>query len=468
MVAVLHLVFVVSIAFAYKPPVRPTTCSNVGESEEIELLFDRLETNASQELSLLQQRGMKTSSLSEDSPSPRKDETGAPRASDLFESQTNETDMTLHAFPMIGLKDSCATTASCGTFRAGASCQCTDDCWLSKNCCSDYSSTCNGHNLSNDFEVLAGIGPAVPHCIDCYSPSNPSLLKPSKAPLLTFYMYRAQGEEPFPPTNSNLASLSGVLWYLHNEIVVYCTTGKDNIGEFGFRRYKKTRILRYKVTTRATVPLWEKGMNFGVRVAFDSAQNTGAWFPSVDKQQAYEKYGYVVGCNTLGEGPFPLCPSAEGTHEHYCPIQYGDRAIWYSLPGECPSLNFKSKTDACKREQPGGFCPGAPTGMGNCTWTYEYAGEVNLDQLVGIAARFKSYNEFCSKGCREYVNYGTKMGKGLCGISFWDNKASPASNKQRVDRVDAEFKKRYPGLPSDKELATPHCDFKKDAFYKGL
>ncbi|CAE8699173.1 unnamed protein product, partial [Polarella glacialis] len=47
------------------------------------------------------------------------------------------------------------------------------------------------------------------------------LTKASSAPLLSFYMYRAVADGAvFPPVNANTGNLAGVLWYLHNEVVI--------------------------------------------------------------------------------------------------------------------------------------------------------------------------------------------------------------------------------------------------------
>merc|ERR1712048_737231 len=223
----------------------------------------------------------------------------------------------------------------------------------------------------------------------------------SQAPTLSFYVYRSQSDETYPPLNTNAASLGGVLWYLQNEVVSRCDSGRGN-GEFGYRRFKITRILRYKVMTKAPEPLFKKGMNFGVRVAYDFGKNTGAWHPSKDKLESYEKYGYHVGCNILGAGPYPQCPEPKDHAEGYCPIEYPN-AVWYSLPGKCPSQDLSHKTKQCERDQPGGYCTDGPTGQGDCTYTYEPAGELDIDELVGIKAKYGSHMNFCKKGCLEYV-----------------------------------------------------------------
>jgi hypothetical protein len=298
-----------------------------------------------------------------------------------------------------------------------------------------------------------------------YHPKDPSLMYSSAAPTYTFYVYRAQNDQSYPPLNANAAPLGGVLWYLQNEVVNRCDSGRGN-GEFGFRRFKISRILRYKVTTKAPEPLFKKGMNFGTRVAFDSGKNTGSWEPWKDMNRNFDIYGYNVGCNVLGKGPYPQCPSADGSREGFCPIEYPD-PMWFSFPGPCPSQDIHSKSSKCREEQPGGYCKSTPTGQGNCTWTYEDAGEIDIDQLVGIKEKFGSHHDFCKKGCLEYVKYGWGKDKGRC-LSWWDNRFDVSKNKLRMDQVDNAFKAKYPHLPTEKDLPLPPCDFKQRAFYQGL
>lgn len=343
---------------------------------------------------------------------------------------------------------SCASLKSCHKYKHDAPCQCNAKCSQHNNCCPDFAVACQSHQ--------------VPHSHSGWK--DPSLNSPSDAPLLTFYMYRAQSDSNYPPFNSNTGSLGGVLWYLHNEIVPYCYTTPTG-GQFGHRRYKKTRILRYKVTMKATAPLYRKGMNFGARMAFDAGKNTGAF----GMTKGYESYGYVVGCNVLGHGPYPTCPSKQGDKEHFCPMMYGEHAAWYSLPGQCPSQGYSSKSSSCKKQEPGGYCGGTPTGTGSCTWTYENAGEVDLDWLVGIKPRFKNHYDFCKHGCLEYAKFDRHYrDKGKCGIKFWDNQRDGEANQQRIRRLDQAFKRKYPDLPSDKELPAPLCDFDKAKFYDGI
>mmetsp|Transcript_143536 Transcript_143536/g.202958 ORF Transcript_143536/g.202958 Transcript_143536/m.202958 type:complete len:575 (-) Transcript_143536:50-1774(-) len=267
------------------------------------------------------------------------------------------------------------------------------------------------------------------------------LRKKSSGKLFTFYVYRAQGATTYPPENVNVADLAGVMWYLHNEIV-----GR---ADWGYKRkFNITRIIRYKMQTKATQPLIDRGMNFGVRFAFDSGQCTGPF--SCD--EAWQNYGYFVGCNKLQQGfPFPDFKVAyDGT--------------WYSLPGKCPQMQYFEKTNSskgsrgldCLSHQPGGFCE-EPSGTADCTYNFENAGEIDLDELEQISG---DYNGWIGAGNREYdriTDHGT-------GMTFWDKLNDEALAKQRVAKAKALFEKHYPG--SYEGIDEPPCDFDFFSFYK--
>merc|ERR1712048_183711 len=74
---------------------------------------------------------------------------------------------------------------------------------------------------------------------ETYVPKNLELGKPSDAEAHTFYMYRVQGPGAvYPLGDVNTGTLSGILWYLHNECIHTCTgkgwrtTGKWGEGKF--------------------------------------------------------------------------------------------------------------------------------------------------------------------------------------------------------------------------------------------
>lgn len=278
-------------------------------------------------------------------------------------------------------------------------------------------------------------------------PFHSKLSKPSNAPLHTFYMYRAQGPTSYPPESSNAANLEGVMFYLHNEIVSHHYV-KDKDGKFT-RKFGITRILRYKVQTRATQTLHELGMNFGVRYAFDSGQCTGPW--SCD--DAFQNYGFFVGCNNFQDNfPFPTGETA-----------YKD-GIWYSVPGKCPQHAkrwemTKDDLEDCIQKFPGGVCPSPgmePTGQGDCTFNYEEpVEEIDLDELTGISG---GLHNWVFAGNKEF---DTGRDAGI-GMSFWDKRHDRSKAQERVRRVEALFDSKYPKAQG---IEVAPCDFNKYAFF---
>eukprot|EP00929_Paragymnodinium_shiwhaense_P007520 TRINITY_DN11143_c0_g1_i1.p1 TRINITY_DN11143_c0_g1~~TRINITY_DN11143_c0_g1_i1.p1 ORF type:complete len:501 (+),score=92.70 TRINITY_DN11143_c0_g1_i1:84-1586(+) len=281
---------------------------------------------------------------------------------------------------------------------------------------------------------------------DAWRPKVQSLLKPSTAPMQTFYMYRAVNDQTYPPSNLNLASLGGVMWYLHNEIVCHCP-----------RRNEVTRILRYKVHTKTTQPLYDKGMNFGLRHAFDVGKCTGpAWLNGQPDTtvpcdgDSWDKYGYFVGCNDLNKNTFPF-PT---WRVHY------PNATWYSMPGPCPSRFWDQKDEDCMAAEPGGICKGPPTGQGNCTISIEDAGHVRLDDIVGIPDKGDPLH---LDWCASHQEYRFRGDVG--DIDFWQGISDWDKNAERMAKIDRAFAKKYPAMPEDAALPQPKCDFSRHTFF---
>lgn len=251
--------------------------------------------------------------------------------------------------------------------------------------------------------------PAPARTPDVLVPPAPGLEQASTGELWTFYMYRSQSQSNYALQNINAGNLAGVMWYLQNEIV-------SGVYGGGAVRFGISRILRFKVQMRATQPLIDKGMHFGARVAFDSGKCTG---PTCDFN--WKTYGYYVGCNKLGDWPFPEY------NTHY------PGGVWYSLPGKCPALTYLEK-DGCRQElDPGGLCFGkTPTGARDCTWNYEFAGELSLNELYAQSSK----------------------------RSFWANPKDDAANTRKVQAAAALFRAKYGPDPPE-----PPCDFNREAFY---
>mmetsp|Transcript_91657 Transcript_91657/g.283510 ORF Transcript_91657/g.283510 Transcript_91657/m.283510 type:complete len:610 (+) Transcript_91657:130-1959(+) len=274
-----------------------------------------------------------------------------------------------------------------------------------------------------------------------YEAHNPKFATPSDAPLYTFYMYRTQNNMSYEAVNQNLANLAGTLWYLHNEIVWHIP-----------RRFGKTRVQRFKVQTRATQALFEKGMNFGVRFAFDSGRCTGPfWRGSRLKtcDRDWDTYGFFVGCNNVGSFP---------TWQWHNQNHYKN-AIWYSLPGPCSDYYWNDHNHDCQWESPGGKCPTGvtPSGTGDCTYNFEPAGEISIDELDGIG----SYWPFIMAGGQEY---NEKLDMGI-GNSFWNHKYNDTACDARIEAVKKLFHTKYPNSAKDDDISPPPCDFHEGVYY---
>lgn len=220
----------------------------------------------------------------------------------------------------------------------------------------------------------------------------------------SFYMYRAQGDVDYVMENVNAASLAGVMWYLEKEVVRGTCP----------RHYGITRIMRIRVTVHSPPEL---SHSFGSFFAFDRGKCTAPGCLDF-----FNKYGFVVGCQNQTGTP------------------YGPSAVWYSLPGACPLVDFKSKPPSCLVAQPGGRCP-APTGEKTCAWSYVDAGSISIAELEGIP----DYKGFCASGGNEYV------------LGFWDGRGSPTFSQDRIRKAQDLFKSKYPGMPHD--LPKPVCDW---------
>lgn len=244
----------------------------------------------------------------------------------------------------------------------------------------------------------------------------PIMPKPSTPQTLSFYMYRAQGDDNYAFENVNAANIGGVLRYLHDVVVFTCP-----------RVHNITRIVRAKVTLHATQSVFERHhWNFGPYVAFNKGKCTVPNCPTI-----WAKYGYVVGCQKQGTS-----------------VAHYPHGTWYSIPGPCPSQNFSHKSLHCKRQEPGGHCA-KPDGAYDCTVHVEYAGHINLDDLAGI----RDYNSRCSQG---FVEYDLQLDRGR-GTSFWNGKRDPESCAKREELVATLFKIKYPSVPA--MLPEPECDW---------
>lgn len=244
-------------------------------------------------------------------------------------------------------------------------------------------------------------------------------LPSSDAPVLDFYMYRATSDvvPKYAFGEINTGNMDGVMWYLMNEVVTNYTAAVRCP-----RKFNISMIQRYRVHTKATAPLLADGMNFGVRWAYDRGQCTGRCFPGnqctcgQDCQEHFDRYGYFVGCNKfVDEYPFPT---------GWTPAPGG---IWYSLPL-------------------GGRCE-FPTGERNCTWSYELAGSITLQELEEVSP---GLGDCC-----------TRSRSGNC-TSFWEDQFSIDRTYWRINQALDLFARKYPEKPRDLPAT---CDFRNWTWY---
>lgn len=249
--------------------------------------------------------------------------------------------------------------------------------------------------------------------------------------VMSFYAYRAQGDSLYPMENVNMADLPGVMWYLQNEVVVSTP-----------RKYNITRILRYKVTMENTEEHYvATKRQFGPFVAFDAAMCT---VPNCDN--IWLKYGFVVGCQTLNVSMQNYVPfSQNGCIPPHC-----KSGSWYSFPGPCPSKHFDNKSHTCTSMMPGGACGmGQPWGQ-TCTYMTEPAGEIRLDDLVGIG----NYTKFLHSRSFEY-NATSDRGK---NFSWWDGRHDQVNCTWRMTQVKEMFETYFPTAdPTLRDSEPPPC-----------
>lgn len=226
---------------------------------------------------------------------------------------------------------------------------------------------------------------------------------------MSFYIYRAQSMANYPLNEGlNVANLGGVLWYLHNEVAGHCP-----------RKFNVERVIRYKLTMKASDPLASAGRNFDQFLQFDASKCTNPKCAEV-----FNKYGYVAGCfvNSQGVAAYP-------------------ESTWISLPGQCPFMTWDQKTPQCRAKEPGGMCE-HPDGSRTCTYDLEFAGDVTMEELTGI----QDYWQWC------------KSHNELTSISFWRGKTDKWWCEGRIERLQGLFYAKYPNLPAD--LGQPRCDWR--------
>ncbi|CAK8998310.1 unnamed protein product [Durusdinium trenchii] len=274
-------------------------------------------------------------------------------------------------------------------------------------------------------------------------PKGAECVKADGPASMTFYQYSAQ--KKYDPDrvweNVDMASLGGVLFYLHNEVV---DSKGEQLSKDGKRstKFDIDRIVRFKVTVHNTEALWKQFRSqFGQFIQFDYGQATFGMPDHVKKcNDIWTKFGFEVGCQVVPTG-----------------VSGYEGGFWSSFPGRCPSMPFtddspqggQKKTSTCMRDWAGGSCP-EPDGTPDCTWHIEPAGYVMLSELMGEDA-----DQILNSGGHLYDEV-LDRGVGTSN-NFWAKKKDKAACTARMNKLLMLFAKKFPDF--DAALPEPSCDF---------
>lgn len=252
----------------------------------------------------------------------------------------------------------------------------------------------------------------------------------------------------YPLSNVNVANVQGALKYVQTETIDletgYDTAKCQRKNGVAFIHFYALTVCNPDATLKAfgsTQP------EYGPYLAFDQ----GACHADVEHCQrlgAQDKGGF---------GPFVgVQPQEQDPRGPY------PGALWYSLPGHCPTRQWSEKQTAgssCNTTTSTGKCPPGqvPDGI-QCTWSTRFLGQVKLDELVGItkiqnpktSRPYGSAEEFCLAGevefARHNVTYDLEQ-----GLGFWHDPINPIRNTMRINALVAQYRKN----PENQPLPTP-------------
>lgn len=255
-----------------------------------------------------------------------------------------------------------------------------------------------------------------------------------------FYSYRAADSEAYSFGNCDGASASGVIAYLHHEVV-----GLENYTGshyYPIRKYGIDRVLRTLITMKNPPSVYNAYHGqFGPWNPFDSGK-CGSTDPAGHDEGCIKRwaaYGYAVGCLS-----HPFNAGADG--EQY-----------YDFPAACPIHDYKHWDAQCKLQYPGGKCI-RPDGRQECTWHAEDAGEIMLDDLEEITTGpYKTWKNFQDHHVCEYDKApGQCAMNGLngTGLPFWNVINSVVDQKIRAEKLQQMFKFKFPDMPV---IEDPDC-----------
>lgn len=323
-------------------------------------------------------------------------------------------------------------------------------------------------------------------------------------PVIEVDFYRAMAQADigaYELGNNDLASLAGVLKYVHTEAIAEHQIAQPDRTA---RKYGIDVIAKYPFHIKNPEAVVDptdvqvRQVDFGRYMTFDHGVAT-----NVVQQPYVAEYGDFVGVQ----------------HQVDQRFAYEDPYYWYSISGFCPNLPFGEKgapewpADACMNYTgggpvEGGLCPdwedgvSLPTGQKGCTYTYRNASELSLDVLTGITQQdcggrlcrdWADFRESCTdSSLRRYFDANTRQITDfpycveydispLCaadcnaeaclalpederelGLPFWKGRCSDAKNKKRAELIAQHF-----GASGEHSMLTATAEADERCMYPG-
>lgn len=287
-------------------------------------------------------------------------------------------------------------------------------------------------------------------------------LKDNENPVIEIFLYRAQEYEgvdgQYALENVDMADLSGVLQYIHREIITEHQIGSvDKVtGKLReARKYDINHLLQYRFLVKNPIEQSKVQMDFHGYETYDfgQASNKATWnglkfadhvglqrqsnkfVPFRDPYYWFSLSGFCPNLPYTRAAITAVCAEDLGTSKGTC------ESKMEALPLGCSSgdANMKNQCMCYKGGNPtvvwGGLCgatqerrPPAkldvPTGQRGCTYSYEAKPkEVNLDELVGVT------EEDCGgRKCKDYSDFRVN-----CANQEYRKYFSPLGSKKNAD-----------------------------------
>merc|ERR1712224_863995 len=98
------------------------------------------------------------------------------------------------------------------------------------------------------------------------------------------------------------------------------------------------------------------------------------------------------------------------------------------------------------------------------TYSIEDAGEIDINELVGITPRWPDRAAFCDE-CKSEGGPDNWANRPQCdNFNWWHDIWYPEADAERVAAAEALFDKKFPHMPKCADLHPPPCDFNQGKY----